>query len=94
MDFTAAYSKLATHILGKMTRLIALAALDTLSRTGLGTVLGVVALLFTVLTGVGIDALLVTVASTMAGSLAVDTLGLGLGVFALNLFLLAVLLKD
>lgn len=77
-----------------MTGLVALAALDTLSRTGLGTVLGVMALLFTVLAGVGIDALLRTVASTMGDLPTVDALHLGLGVLTRSLFLLAMLRKS
>ena len=82
---------MCTYVLGEMTGLVALAALDTFSRTRFRTLLGVVTLLLAVLAGVGVDALLGTVACAMAVLLAVDTLDLGSSVLALSLLLLAVL---
>jgi len=72
--------------------LIALAALNTLSRTGLRTILGVVALPFTILACIRVGTLLGAVAGTVTDFLAVDTLGLRLGILTLRQFLLAVLL--
>jgi len=80
-----------TYILGEVTGLVALAALDTFSRTRFGTLLGVMTLLLAVLAGVWVDALLGTVACAMAVLLAVDTLNLGSSVLTLSLLLLAVL---
>jgi hypothetical protein len=74
-----------------VTGLVALAALNTLSRAGLRTLLGGVTLLLAVPAGVGVDALLVTVAGTVTNLLAVDALDLGCSLLALSLLLLAVL---
>jgi len=74
--------------------LIALAALDTLSRTGLRTILGVVAFHFTILACIRVGTLLGAVAGTVTEFLAVDTLGLGLGILTLSQLLLAVLLMS
>jgi hypothetical protein len=63
-----------TYILGEVTGLVALAALNTFSRARFWALLGVVALLFAVLAGEGIDALLGAVTRAMSDLLAVDTL--------------------
>jgi len=76
-----------------VTGLVALAALDTLSRARLGALLGVVALLFAVLTGVWVLTLLWAVARTMAVFLAVHALNNRLHVLMLSDLLLAVLYK-
>jgi hypothetical protein len=74
-----------------VTHLIALAALDTLRRARLVTILGVVAFLFAILASVGVDSLLGTVASpvTLLGAVHAGYSGRHGDVF--GLLLLAVL---
>jgi hypothetical protein len=71
--------------------LVALAALDTLSRARLRALLGRVTFLLAVPAGVGIDALFRTVAGTMTGLVAVDALDGRLCRLMLGGLLLAVL---
>jgi hypothetical protein len=85
--------RLCTYILGEVASLVAFAALDTLSGARLRALLGVVALLLAVLAGVGVDALLGTVAGTVTDLLAVDARDLRLVALTLRLLLLAVLFK-
>ena len=80
-----------THIFGEVSHLIALAAFNALSRTRLGTLLGIMTLLFAVLAGIRIDALLGTVAGAMAFFLAVYALDCRLVALVLRLLLLAML---
>ena len=82
---------MCTHVLREMSSLVALAALNTLSRAGLRTLLGAVPLQLAVTAGVRILALLGAITSTMTILLAVDTLDDGLVRFVLRSFLLAVL---
>jgi uncharacterized membrane protein YfcA len=79
------------YILGEVTSLIALAALDTLGRARLGALLGRVALLLAVPAGVGVDSLFRTVAGAMTGLVTVDALDGRLGRLMLGSLLLAVL---
>jgi hypothetical protein len=80
-----------THIFGKVASLVALATLDTLSRTRLGAFFCIVALLLAVLAGIGVDALFGAIAGSVADFLTVYALNLGLLRLALSLLLLAVL---
>lgn len=62
-----------TYIAREVSNLIALPALHTLSRAGLGAVLGLVAVFLAVLAGKGVVALFGTVTGTVTILLAVDT---------------------
>jgi putative effector of murein hydrolase LrgA (UPF0299 family) len=81
----------STYILGEVASLVALAALDTLSRARLGALLGRVALLLAVPAGVGVDSLFRTVAGAMTSLVTVDALDGRLGRLMLRSLLLAVL---
>lgn len=80
-----------TYILREVTSLVALAALDALSRARLGTLAGLMTLLLAVLAGMRVDTFLGAIASTMTDLLAINALDGRLCDFALGLFLLAVL---
>lgn len=82
----------ATYVLGEVAGLIALAALDALSRTRLGALLGVVALLPAILAGIRVDTSLGAVTSAVTLFLAVDALDGGLVRLVLGDLLLAVLI--
>ncbi len=82
-----------TYISREVAGLIALSALNTLSRTRFGTLFSGMTLLLAVLAGKWIDTLFGAVAGTMAFLLAVNALGNWLDRLAFDLFLLAVLMK-
>jgi hypothetical protein len=76
--FSQLGSMVTTYVLGEVASLVALAALDTLSRARLRALLGVVALLLAVLACVRVESLFRAVACTMTVLLAVHTLDGGL----------------